>query len=75
MAKNDGKSRSRRGNSEPAREVTSDLGFGKKNAAFFVAGLIAIAIGYVLLAQGSIAAAPVLLVLGYVVLMPLAIML
>ncbi len=55
--------------------ATSDLGFGKRNAAAFVAGLVAIALGYVLLAQGSITAAPLLLVLGYVVLMLLAIVL
>lgn len=56
-------------------EVTSDLGFGKRNVALFVAGLVSIALGYVFLAQGSITAAPMLLVLGYVVFMLLAIVL
>lgn len=72
MAK--GKAR-RSGSGSQNVEVTSDLGFGKLNAGFLVAGLISIAIGYVLLAQGSITAAPMLLVLGYVVFMLLAILL
>ncbi len=38
----------------------------------FVAGLVAIVAGYVLLAVNDITAAPVLLVLGYCVLVPLA---
>lgn len=56
-------------------EATSDLGFGKRNAVLFGAGLLCIGVGYALLAQGSITAAPILLVLGYVVLMLLAIVL
>ena len=39
------------------------------------AGLIVLVLGYFLLAQGSITAAPMLLVLGYVVLIPLALIL
>jgi len=38
-----------------------------------VAGIAALSAGYWLLAQGSITAAPLLLVLGYVVLLPMAI--
>lgn len=45
------------------------------NAALLVAGLAAIGLGYVLLAGGSTVAAPLLLVLGYVALIPLAIIL
>jgi hypothetical protein len=40
-----------------------------------MAGLLTVALGYFLLSQGSITAAPLLLVLGYVVLLPLAIIL
>jgi hypothetical protein len=39
------------------------------------AGLIALFLGYLLLSKGSITAAPILLVLGYVVLVPLALIL
>jgi hypothetical protein len=39
------------------------------------AGLVAIGAGYLLLSKGSITAAPLLLVLGYVVLVPLALIL
>lgn len=37
-----------------------------------VAGLVSIVIGYILLSQNSISAAPVLLVLGYCILIPVA---
>jgi uncharacterized membrane protein HdeD (DUF308 family) len=36
------------------------------------AGLVSIVIGYILLGQGSISAAPALLVLGYCILVPVA---
>ena len=39
------------------------------------AGVVVVALGYFLLSQGSITLAPLLLVLGYVVLLPLAIIL
>jgi hypothetical protein len=45
------------------------------NAIFLVAGLAAIVLGYVLLSGGSTVAAPLLLVLGYAVLVPLGIIL
>jgi hypothetical protein len=40
-----------------------------------VAGLASVVLGYWLLANGSVTAAPLLLVLGYAVLLPLAIIL
>lgn len=43
------------------------------NYALMGSGIISLAIGYVLLAGGSIVAAPLLLALGYVVLIPLGI--
>ena len=43
------------------------------NYALLAAGLVAIAVGFVLLARGSTVAAPLLLALGYVVLVPLGI--
>ena len=51
------------------------LRFSKVNAGLGVAGAATVALGYMLLAQGSITAAPLLLVLGYVVLLPMALVL
>ncbi len=53
----------------------SSLQFSQINAALGVAGLLTICLGYYLLAQGSITAAPLLLVLGYVILLPMALIL
>jgi len=47
--------------------------FGKTNYILFGLALLVIVIGYVLLGSGSITMAPILLVLGYCVLIPLAI--
>jgi len=46
------------------------LRFFKKNALFWLA-LVVIAVGYVLLGRGDITGAPLLLVTGYCVLLPL----
>ena len=51
------------------------LHFSAVNVALGIAGALALALGYWLLAAGSITAAPLLLVLGYVVLLPLALIL
>ena len=51
------------------------LAFSTINLVLGVTGLVALALGYYLLSQGSITAAPILLVLGYVVLVPLALIL
>ena len=51
----------------------SALRFGKENAILGAAGVVCLTLGYGLLAQGSITAAPILLVLAYVVLLPMAI--
>lgn len=51
------------------------LGFTKKNYALFGIGLVTIALGFLTLARGSITLAPILLVLGYCVLIPVAILL
>jgi hypothetical protein len=62
--------------SRPATAVASTPGslrFSMINAILLVAGLVSIVAGYALLAQGSNVLAPVLLVLGYVVLIPLGI--
>jgi uncharacterized membrane protein len=54
-------------------EAPAALKFTRVNGALGAAGLVALTLGYWLLAQGSITAAPLLLVLGYVVLLPMAI--
>lgn len=48
--------------------------FGAANYALIGAGAIAIVVGYVLLDRGSITAAPMLLVLGYAILLPAGIL-
>jgi hypothetical protein len=49
------------------------LKFTRVNGMLGAGGLVVVTLGYWLLAQGSITAAPLLLVLGYVVLLPMAI--
>ena len=51
------------------------LQFSRVNLILAAAALATISLGYYLLANGSINAAPLLLVLGYVALVPLAIIL
>ena len=63
----------RRNRSQSATETESSLRFSMVNGILAGAGLLTVTLGYYLLAQGSITAAPLLLVLGYVVILPLAI--
>ena len=53
--------------------VEGALRFSMQNWILLAAAAVAIILGYVLLADGSTVAAPLLLVLGYVVLIPLGI--
>jgi len=46
--------------------------FGKKNYLIFALAMVVIIVGYIALGQGSITLAPILLVLGYCVLIPIA---
>ncbi|MEW5994255.1 MAG: hypothetical protein AB1744_07655, partial [Candidatus Zixiibacteriota bacterium] len=46
--------------------------YGRKNYLLFALAVIVIVIGYITLGQGSITWAPILLVLGYCVLIPIA---
>ena len=55
--------------------ANATLQFSRINLWFAVTGLAIISTGYYLLAQGSVTMAPLLLVLGYAVLLPLAIIL
>ncbi len=47
--------------------------FTTKNYVLFIIGLVTIGVGYLLLSKGSITLAPILLVLGYVIIIPLSI--
>ncbi|MBI4541635.1 MAG: hypothetical protein HY705_01240 [Gemmatimonadetes bacterium] len=53
----------------------SRLQFGLANATLLAGAAWALATGYVLLARGSTTAAPLLLVVGYCVLLPLGLIL
>lgn len=59
----------------PVADTESTLRFSVLNLALLVAGLIAIVLGFVLLGGGSTVAAPLLLVLGFAVLVPAGIIL
>ena len=48
--------------------------FGPRNYYVFGAGLLVIILGYITLATGSITLAPILLILGYCVLIPVSIL-
>jgi hypothetical protein len=63
------------GTSKPGSDTKAPLRFSAINVILGVAGILVVALGYYLLAQGSITLAPLLLVLGYVILLPLAIIL
>jgi hypothetical protein len=51
------------------------LRFSTINGVLAGTGILTVALGFFLLSKGSITAAPLLLVLGYVILLPLAIIL
>jgi hypothetical protein len=56
--------------SKPMKHEAGDLRFGSRNYAALGAALLSISLGFALLAHGSITLAPILLVLGYCVLVP-----
>lgn len=56
-----------------ARE--GSLVLGHRNVLLLVTGIVVVLIGYVLLGRGSVTAAPLLLVVGYCVMIPLSIVL
>ena len=59
------------------RAAEADLGFqwGILNSLLLGVGLVVLAVGYLALSKGSITMAPVLLVLGYCVLIPASLIL
>lgn len=60
---------------EGETEASRALRFSTVNAVLAAAALASVVLGYYLLAGGSVTAAPLLLVVGYVILLPLAIIL
>lgn len=52
------------------REEIEKIKFGKINYLLLLFGIVAIVIGYLTLSKGSITTAPILLVLGYCILIP-----
>ena len=54
-------------------EKEETVKFDKKNYSLFTAGIVCIVLGYLSLSKGSITLAPILLVLGYVILIPISI--
>ncbi len=57
-----------------ARRKADDLGFDRRNYITFAIALAVIIGGWLTLAQGSITFAPIVLVIGYCVLVPAAIL-
>jgi hypothetical protein len=55
---------------KPVERSEVELPFGRKNYILFGLGAAAILGGYVALSSGSITLAPILLLLGYLVLIP-----
>ena len=70
----------RRGKAAMGAEEKFTWTFGKRNLYLFIAGIVVILLGYVALAQPpydsfwSLSAGPVLLVIGYLVIIPIAIL-
>jgi|GEM_PF-341492 len=55
------------------REISADIWSSSFNLRLLVVSLVVIAAGFVFLSRGSITLAPILLVLGYCVMVPFAI--
>jgi hypothetical protein len=71
----DARRRSRRpGGPKPVAPPTAELPFGPRNYALFGVAALIIVAGYIALARGSITLAPILLLLGYLVVIPWAIL-
>ena len=54
------------------RKSNEKLYWEKTNSIIFASGILAIIIGYIFLARESLTLAPILLVLGYAVLIPIS---
>ena len=63
----------RRRQVQKKKRVEGSLVLGRRNVWLMMAGIVIILLGYFLLGRGSISMAPLLLVIGYCILVPLAI--
>jgi hypothetical protein len=59
---------------KPVAPPDAELPFGRKNYLLFAVAALIIVAGYVALSRGSITLAPMLLLVGYLVVIPWAIM-
>jgi hypothetical protein len=67
--------RQRRGpGARPTEGPNVEIPFGKKNYLIFGLAAVVILAGYIALSKGSITLAPILLLLGYLVLIPMGIL-
>jgi len=67
------KGRKPSGDSTAARGVSPETGFSAANIRILIVSIVVIIAGFVLLSRGSVTLAPILLVLGYCVLVPISI--
>jgi len=65
-------------NKDSSGELFQDWYFEKENYVFFIAGIISVILGYIIMVTGetysfqSLSLAPILLFVGYIILIPLA---
>ena len=64
----------RRPGQRPTEPQNVEIPFGRKNYIVFGVAAVVILAGYILLSKGSITVAPILLLLGYLVLIPMGIL-
>lgn len=62
--------RPRRASARAAEPGGAEIPFSKRNYLIFAAAAVVILVGYVALSKGSITLAPILLLTGYLVLIP-----
>lgn len=58
----------------PKKPARPQVALGRKNYIIMAAGLATVLVGFVTLARGSMTLAPLLLVLGYCVLIPVSLL-
>jgi len=59
---------------QPAKKLRPQIALTKKNYIIMAAGLVSIIAGFITLSQGSTTLAPLLLVLGYCVIIPVSLL-
>lgn len=75
MAKKAGRREKRKREERRGAERKFRLQFSAKNYALLALGLVVIVLGFITLSRGSMTLAPILLVLGYCVIIPVGILL